>query len=81
MLFNTTFSRHAELVSASILGKLSINVEIYDVVRYKKAALNRIAYGKNTQPPSVWTGLSYQSMLPNNSIPSKKNIVKRFGLN
>ena len=49
-------------------------------IKNKKAALNRIAYGKNTQPPSVWTGLSYQSMLPNNSIPSKEDIVKRYGL-
>nr|ACM90951.1 hypothetical protein pc1742 [uncultured bacterium URE12] len=63
----------------SMISNAESKNQIY-YIKNKKIALNRIAYGKNTQPPSVWTGLSYQSMLPKNSIPSKEDIVKRFGL-
>nr|ACM90950.1 hypothetical protein MELB17_24182 [uncultured bacterium URE12] len=45
----------------------------------KKIALNRIAYGNKSQLPSMLHGLS-QSTLLSNSIPSKEDIVKRFGL-
>ena len=59
--------------SADIASKISI-------AKYKSRVPNSLAYGVKPQPLSMRTSLAILGT-PINSIPSKKDIVKRFGLN